>query len=67
MFEKIAYTWVDKVIKKARTRNLSFTDLGGVQYHELIYTRMKEVEAIYRNQKKKNIFLAIVWAFKTEY
>ena len=30
IFEKIAYTWVDKVIKKARTRNLSFCDLGGV-------------------------------------
>ena len=61
------YDWAFYLVERAQTSKLKLEDLGGLAEEELVQDKVKEVEAIFAEQKDKNIFVAVVWAFRKNY
>lgn len=66
-YDKLFFSWTFKVITHAQTAQLKLEDLGGLRDEDLIQGKLVEVEEIFQGQKDKNIFLAVVQAFRDRY
>lgn len=68
-YDRLFFGWVFKIIQMAQTKNLTLEDMGGMRDEDLIQEKIKKVEKIFEAQpmNNKNIFWAIMQAFKEKY
>lgn len=65
--EKLFFNWVFNIIDYAQTNQLTMEDLGGLRDDDLIQGKLKKVEEVFNGQKNKNIFIAVMIAFKDRF
>lgn len=66
-YDKLFFNWAFKVIQYAQTGQLTIEDLGGLREDDCIQGRLQKVEEVFDAQKEKNIFIAVMIAFKDRF
>lgn len=66
-YKRVFFTWAFHLLQISQTKQLTLEDLGGIEPEYRVEAKLEEVERVFKAQKEKNIFKAVMWAFRWSY